>query len=281
MKVLVIGATGVLGRHVVPRLLERGHEVHATSTQPQSVERLGRIGASAFRADILDSGSLREAAKGCDVALHLATRIPRAGSGSRDFTLNDRIRREGTANLIDVSRDAGIRRYVQQSISFIYGDHGDEWIDEDAKVVADPSSAIVVMEDLVRGSGLDWCILRGAAFYGPTTGRDGAWAAAARDGSLMIPGEGTAFTSLIQEIDAARAFVMAAESAPAGSTYHVTDDEPVRYGDLFRHIAAVGDGPEPGTGGKPVPASQRVSNARIKDAIGWQPLFPTYRSGLT
>jgi len=280
MKALVVGATGVLGRQVVPRLLERGHTVRAVSTRPEAVDRLHRLGVDAFLADILDADSLREAARGCDVALHLATRVPRPGSASRDFTLNDRIRREGTANLIAVAREAGVRRYVQQSISFIYGDHGDDWIDEDAAVTAPASSAVVVMENQVRDSGLDWCILRGASFYGPSTGRDEAWATAAREGSLVIPGDGTAFTSLIQEVDAARAFVVAAESAPAASLYHVVDDEPVTYRDLYEHVAAVHDGPRPATGGPPVAASQRVSNRRLKDAVGWQPLFPTYRSGI-
>lgn len=96
----------------------------------------------------------------------------------------------------------------------------------------------------------------------------------------MIPGDGTAYTSLIQEIDAARAFVVAAESAPTASVYHVVDDEPVRYRDLYGHIAAVHGGPTPATGGPVVAASQRVSNRRLKDALGWRPLFPTYRSGI-
>lgn len=281
MQALVVGATGVLGRQVVPRLLERGHTVRAVSTRPEAVDRLRRLGVDAFLADILDSDSLREAARGCDVALHLATRVPRPGSGSRDFTLNDRIRREGTANLLAVAREAGVRRYVQQSISFIYGDHDDDWIGEDAEVIAPASSAVVVMEDQVRASGLDWCILRGASFYGPRSGRDEVWSAAARDGSLVIPGDGTAFTSLIQEVDAARAFVAAAESAPPASLYHVVDDEPVRYRDLYVHIAAVHGGRAPATGGPAVAASLRVSNRRFKDALSWQPLFPTYRSGIT
>jgi len=280
MRVLVVGATGALGRQVVPRLLERGHAVNAVTTRPEAVAHLRVIGADAFVGDILDAATLRDPARGCDAALHLATRIPKAG-GARDFALNDRIRREGTANLIAAAQEAGFRRYVQQSITFLYGDHGSDWIDEDTPLApASFASSTVDMEDQVRASGLDWCILRGAAFYGPGTGREESWAESARAGTLTVPGDGSAYTSLIHSVDIARAFVLATESAPSGTTFNVVDDEPVQYATLYPHLAVIYGGPAPKHGGSAGMASQRCTNRRLKDALGWEPVFPSFRSGL-
>src|SRR5579885_2934342 len=99
MRILVVGATGVLGRNVLPRLLERGHRVRAVARRVEQVEMLQRLGVEARLGDILDASSLLSAAKGCDAALHLATAIPRPGQPG-DWSLNDRIRREGTRNLL-------------------------------------------------------------------------------------------------------------------------------------------------------------------------------------
>src|SRR4051794_976857 len=92
MRILVVGSTGVLGRNVVPRLLERGHEVRALYRRPEQASFLAEMGAETAPGDILDRNSLLDAARGCDAALHIATAIPRSGEG--DYSLNDRIRRE-------------------------------------------------------------------------------------------------------------------------------------------------------------------------------------------
>ncbi|HEU4782728.1 MAG TPA: NAD(P)H-binding protein, partial [Ktedonobacterales bacterium] len=96
MRIFVVGATGVLGRHTLPRLVERGHSVAVVARHPEDAARLRRLGFDAYRGDILDAESLREPLRGCEIALHLATAIPtRPGTG---WDLNDRIRREGTRN---------------------------------------------------------------------------------------------------------------------------------------------------------------------------------------
>src|SRR5574341_227353 len=99
MQITVFGATGILGRHVVPRLRERGHRVRAVVRQPEQVARLQRLGMEAMLGDILDATSLTDPVADSDVVLHLATAIPKPG-GVQDWSLNDRIRREGTQYLL-------------------------------------------------------------------------------------------------------------------------------------------------------------------------------------
>lgn len=99
MNVVVFGATGVLGRHVLPRLLERGHTVRAIVRRDDQAERLHRLGFTAQIGDIVDAESVERAVEGCDAALHLATAIPRPGE-VQDWAPNDRIRREGTQHLL-------------------------------------------------------------------------------------------------------------------------------------------------------------------------------------
>lgn len=279
MRVFVVGATGVLGRQVLPRLIERGHGVVAVVRQTADVERLRRLGINAHSGDILDADSMREPLRGCDVALHLATAIPAPGP-QRDWSRNDRIRREGTRNLLAMAQEQGVRRYVQQSITFLYGDGGDQLVTEERPLLpGERISSAFEMERAVRASSLGWVILRGGAFYGPGTGAEDAWRREAEQGTLVAPGDGSALLSLIRVEDMARAVVLAAETALPGTTYNVVDDTPVRYGDLYRYVAAQMMAPEPATGGPPVP-SLGCSNAAIRRALGWEAAWPSYRSGL-
>jgi nucleoside-diphosphate-sugar epimerase len=132
---------------------------------------------------------------------------------------------------------------------------------------------------MVRASSLEWVILRGGSFYGPGTGREDAWRREVEQRTLMLPGDGTALLSLIRVEDMARAVVLAAELAPVGAIYNVVDDAPVSYGELYRYIAAQMMAPEPSAGGPSV-ASLGCSNAAIRRALGWEPAWPSYRSGL-
>lgn len=279
MKISILGATGVVGRHVLPRLLERGHEVTAVVRRKEQAHRLQHIGVRSVVGDILDHDSLQAAMAGQDCVLHLATAIPVDRRGG-DWTANDRIRREGTRTLIRSATVGGARRYIQQSIIMLYGDCAGETIDESAPLNPPPGiRSAFDMEQQVRASGLEWCILRGAHFYGQSTGTEDQWRDAARSGRLRIPGDGKALISLIHVIDMARAIVLAAETARAGSIYNVADDRPVAVRELFTYVARTVEAPDPEAGGEPVP-SLGCGNARIKADLGWHPAFPTYYSGL-
>lgn len=279
MKILVVGASGVLGRNVVPRLVERGYAVRVIARRPEQARFLEYIGAEPLIGDIFDPDSLDQAARGCEAALHLATAIPK--SGSQDWSLNDRIRREGTRNFITAASNNGVKRYIQQSITLLYGDKEQTIADESTPLQLSPvSQSAADMEDLVRASVLDWCILRGGLFYGPGTGREEEWRQAARQNRLALPGDGSGLISLVHVVDMARAVVAATEQAPSGSVYNIVDNEPVSYKRLFTYIAIQLDAAAPQADGPKYLPSLGCSNARAKQELPWQPSYPSYRSGL-
>ena len=279
MRIAVIGATGVLGRHLVPRLIGRGHAVCATARKEADLDRLKRLGAEAVPADIFDPVSLRAAVVNCDAAIHAATSIPTV-AGKGDWAVNDRIRREGTANLLAACRAERVRRYVQQStaIQHITSDVRPQ-TEEDSIGVYDRIRSALDMEQLVAASALDWCIVRGGSFYGPGTGRPEGWRSQARGGVLTLPGDGNGFISLIHVADMAAAMALVAERGQPKQVYIAADDQPATYRDLLSHVCAMeGTGP-PVPGGPVMLPSFRVSNAKLK-ALGWAPGYPSYRAGL-
>ena len=278
MRILVVGSTGVLGRQVVPRLLERGHQVRTVARKQEQVKQLQRVGVDAAVGDILDVESLKRSAAGCEVALHLATAIPKPGA-VQDWAPNDRIRRRGTQNLLTACHHAGIRRYVQQSICFLYRYQPGALADETTPFEPNPFlQSTLDMESLVQASLLDWCILRGGFFYGPNTFEDG-WREGLRQGTLPLPNDGSAQLSLIRQVDMASAVVLAAEKAPARSSYNVVDDHPVTYKELFDYLALLVGGLPPAAGGPALLPPFACRNDRLK-ALGWAPAYPSYRSGL-
>lgn len=278
MRIFVIGSTGVLGKQVVPRLLERGHQLRAVARKPEQVQILRHMGVDATVGDILDAESLKRSAAGCEVALHLATAIPKPGA-PQDWGPNDRVRREGTRNLLMACNQIGIRRYVQQSTCFLYRYQTGALADETTPLEPNPFlQSTLDMEALVQESPLDWCILRGGFFYGPGTFED-AWREALRRGTLALPDDGRAQLSLVRQVDMARAVVLAAERAPARSIYNVVDDHPVTYKELFDYLAVLVGCPAPPAGGAVLLPPFACSSDRLK-SLGWAPAYPTYRSGL-
>ena len=280
MKIVVLGSTGVLGRNVLPRLKERGHQVRAVVRRSEQAEPLEKIGIEAVLGDILRPESMQAVTAGCEAVLHLATAIPRAGY-PQDWNLNDRIRREGTHNLLAACQANGVGRYVQQSITLLYGECGDKLVDESHKL-RPPAfvQSAMDMEAMVQESSTGWCILRGGLLYGPGTWREEGWRQAARLGSLRWFEQGEAYYSPIHVVDLARAVVQAVESAAPKSIFNVVDDRPVTQRDLFRYIAASVGALEPASGGEADLPSLRCSNQKLRSELGWEATFPTFQSGL-
>jgi nucleoside-diphosphate-sugar epimerase len=284
--VAVLGATGVYGRHLVPRLVARGHRVRALVRRPEAAAMVTACGAELHRADVFDLASLRAGLAGCEVGINLATALP-GPRGGGDFALNDRVRREGTPIWVRACREAGVSRVVQQSIAMVNAAAGDAWGDEDTvfppggdDVAARAIAAAVAMEDTVRGSNLDWLVLRGALFYGPGTGFDDEWFARARAGKLRLPGDGNDWVSLVHNADMATATVAVLERWPSCRALIVADDQPARWRDLFAYVAAMAGAPAPEPGGRLGFPSFRVRNQGARDALSWSPSYPDHRAGL-
>lgn len=279
MRVAVVGASGVLGRYLVPRLLERGHTVVAVARDPSRLHFPASPGLLRIRADILERETLGDAVAGCDAAVHIATCVPRPGAPAQ-WDVNDRIRREGTANLIAACKARGVSRYVQQGIAMIVPSPDGAWVDEDAPIEAGGLQSAVDMEALVRSSGLDWRIVRGGLFYGAGTGAEEGWRRLAQRGELLIPGDGSDYLSFVHVADYAMAMVLAVEAAEGHFAVNAVDDEPVTCGQFLRDVAQAAGGLPPALGGPERLESFRASNARIKARLGWQPFFTSYRSGV-
>src|SRR5512143_1525266 len=132
MRVFVAGSTGVLGRSVVRQLCARGYEVVGLVRSQEKARLVQELGAEPVVGDILDVGSLRRAVAWSDAIMHLATAIPKkARPWGSDWAMNDRVRCEGTRNLIEAAQGNRIQAFVLQSVAFMYGDRRGQWIGEE------------------------------------------------------------------------------------------------------------------------------------------------------
>jgi len=289
MTVFVTGATGVLGRETVARLLAGGHQVRALARDADRAEAIAGVGAEPVVADIYDAGPMTRALTGADTLVHVATRIPPASRMRRAsaWAENSRLRVEGTRVLVDAALASGVARVVAESITFIYRDGGSEWLDEGAALDATPGlRPVIALENEVArftrsGAGRSGVALRFGSFYGPAARSTDEYLALARRGLAPTLGPSDGYVSSIHTHDAATA-VVAALAAPAG-VYNVADDEPLTrraYADAFARafgLRRLRITPQPIVrliGGPALQAlvrSQRVSNAALKTATGWAP----------
>jgi nucleoside-diphosphate-sugar epimerase len=285
--IAVLGASGVYGRHLVPRLVAAGHRVRALVRTPASAAAASAAGAEVRVADIFDAASLRTGVEGCEVAVNLATSLPSPAKSGGDSNANNRVRREGVPIFLDACAATGVRRVLQQSIAMVHCGGGEEWLDETTTFLAPPDGivgeAMTVareMEAIVVQSPLDWLILRGALFYGPGTGFDDDWFQRACASKLRLPEDGNDYVSLVHVADMADATVAALSRWPSRQHLNIADDDPPRWRELFGFIAASVGGPAPEPGGPARFPSFRVRNARAREALGWTPRYASYRIGL-
>ena len=306
MRVFVAGASGAIGRTLVPQLLAAGHEVTGMTRSEESAAALRSGGVSAAVADVFDAAAVRSAMEEArpEVVVHQLTALPskfdiRKLKGMYEAT--NRVRTEGTRNLIDAARAAGARRMVAQSIAFLYAPEGGAVKDEDGQVfdfAPEPFGptvgAVLHLERQVTGAdGLDGVVLRYGWFYGPGTfyAKDGSTADDVRKRRQPIVGKGDGVFSFIHVDDAAAATVTAVEGGPPG-VYNVTDDEPAPMRDWLPVFAEAVGAKRPWR----VPvwlaklAAPRMvvdlattlrgaSNARFKREFGWQPKYASWREG--
>jgi nucleoside-diphosphate-sugar epimerase len=294
MRVFVTGATGVVGRRAVPALVAAGHDVTALGRTPEKRAALERAGATAIDVDLFDQHALRQAVAGTEGVINLATAIPPASKAIRGsaWRLNDRIRTEASANLVDAALANGVTLFVQESFAPMYAGAGEAWIDEDSPLDPAPHSRSTLDAEAsakrfteAGGTGV---ILRFGFFYGP----DGSFAEdtikAVRRGLAPTVGRPDDYVASVHHEDAGSA-VAAALGVPSG-TYNVTDDEPMRRREFYEALADALGAPRPrmppvwlagltGSLGKTLGRSIRVSNRRFREDAGWAPRYPSAREG--
>jgi nucleoside-diphosphate-sugar epimerase len=301
MRVLVVGATGVIGSRLVPQLLARGHEVTGTSRSAAKAPELRAMGAEPVALDVLDAEATRKvvAATGPDAIIYQATALAGVRFGrslDKAFAPTSRLRTEGTGNLLAAARETGVRRFVAQSFaSYRYARVGglvkteDDPLDPDPPAMARQANAAMKYLDttVTEAGGI---ALRYGGFYG-----------AAKDPMVdmvrkrMFPliGNGAGITSFIHLDDAAAATVLALEhDGPA--IYNIVDDEPAPASEWLPALAqAVGARPPrriptwlatlvAGKGMVMISAEGRgASNAKAKRELGWTPRYPSWRQGFS
>ncbi len=301
MRVFVAGATGAIGRPLLPALKAAGHEPIAMTRSPDKARALAEEGVETVLCDAYDKDGLTRALAGAqpEGVVHALTDLPaeiNMRRFERDTASTGRLRREGTRNLIAAARAAGgVRRIVAESIAFAYAPEGDWVKDEDAPLatatlpfVAEP---LAELERQVRDAG--GIVLRYGQLYGPGTAfaNDGSWAANLRRRRLPIVGAGSGVFSFLHVNDAASATVAAlGHEGPA--TYNVVDDDPAPIHEWVPVYALAVGAPKPwraptwlgrlAAGRVAVWMTNELrgaSNARIKRELGWQPGHPSWREG--
>ena len=294
MKVFVAGATGVLGRATIPRLVTAGHEVRGAARSAEKADQLRGQGAEPVTVDLFDLASLRVAVDGCQGVIHMATNIPpltKAWKGTA-WSTNDRLRREGTQAIADVCRDAGVEVLVKETVSFFYADGGDRWIDEDWPVERSPFSAASLDAENITlaftGDRRRGVVLRFGLFYSHDARGLEESLKTARLGFGPMIGSASGYRASIHVDDAATA-VVASLGAPAG-VYNVAD-EPITNGEWngafaaafgFKKLRAT-PAPAMKLGGRKLSvlgASRRIDSTRFREATGWTPVYRDAKVGL-
>ena len=295
MRVFVAGATGVLGRRAVKELVGAGHDVTGVARSEAKAAELRAQGAAPAVVDLFDPDAVARAVADHDVVCNLATHIPPISRAALPgaWAANDRLRNEASHNLAAGAIAGGATRFVQESITFLYPDAGERWLDED-----EPFEPVGYVRSVLRAEaaaagftaeGRTGVVLRFAMFYGPDSSHTLDGIRAARRRLAVFPGDRDGYLSSIHTDDAATA-VLAALHAPAG-TYNVGDDEPVTrqtHADILadalqrpglrmvpRSLARLG-----GSKTELLSRSQRVSNRRFRQATEWSPVYPSIREGL-
>lgn len=306
MKIFIAGGTGAIGRYLLPRLTQQGHQVTAITRSPEKIEQIRASGATAVVADVFDRAKLTEAVLKAEpeVVIHQLTNLPAQIDPRRvtqALAQTNKLRREGTQILMEAAQMAGARTFIAQSISSYYDPAGRAPASEDEPLYQNPPAAfasivqaINSLEDTVLNtSGINGMILRYGYFYGPGTAyaADGSFAAAVRQRRVPIIGNGGGVFTFIHVEDAAAATVLALHHGEPG-IYNIVDDEPAPLRVWLPLYADWLEAPRPrrlpkfigrlaaGRFGVYYLTEQRgASNQKAKAELGWQPAHASWRAG--
>jgi nucleoside-diphosphate-sugar epimerase len=297
MKVLLAGAGGALGIPLTRRLLVRGHRVIGLTRGPAGAARLRAVGVQPVVADALDRDGLLRAVEGltADAVIHELTALKQAPLRHRGMARTDRLRTEGTTNLLAAANLLGAGRFLTQSFVLGYGyrDHGARVLTErdpfgePAGNRNDPHLAAMRSTEQQALSAPEGIALRYGLLYGADVDRVRPMLAARR-----LPVANGGVLGWVHHEDAAAATVAALEHGRAGRAYNIVDDRPASWRAVFTEMATALHAPPPPrlppwllrlaapyVTSIVVDSTLRVSNARAKAELGWQPSFPTYVQG--
>jgi nucleoside-diphosphate-sugar epimerase len=306
VRVFVAGASGAVGRRLIPQLVAAGHAVVALTRVPARTAALLAAGADAVVGDVFDRDGLLAIVRAAvpDAIIHQLTDLP-ASMNPRQleavYERNNRVRREGTRNLVAAAVQSGVRRFVVQSMATWYRPEGGLiksesdplWTDA-PEPIGEAVRTVATMETSVLRETPIGVVLRYGAFYGAGTwyAPDGAIAKRIRSRAYPIVSDGAGITSFIHVDDAASAAVSALH-ARASAVYNVVDDEPAPAAEWIPAYAAAVGAPRPLRVpvflarlivGKALTAwmttMRGASNAKIAAELGWRPKRPSWRNGI-
>lgn len=304
MRIFIAGATGVIGRRLVPALVQDGHHVTGMTRSPEKVKEITAMEAQPVLCDVYDRGKLIQVVgdSRSDLVIHLLTNLPARFQPRSTTAATDRLRREGTGNLLEAARAGGVGRLIAESIAFQYRPGGPvpkteqdaPWIDAPGSF-ADTISAVADLEHQVLNTAtIDGIVLRLGWLYGPGTwyAPDGSIGAEVKRRRYPIVGDGQGTWSFLHVDDAAGAVLAALSRDRPGAVYNVVDDEPAAVREWLPAFAAAIGAPRPlrvpawlarmVAGGTAVELSTRLvgaSNARAKAELEWTPRHSSWRAG--
>jgi nucleoside-diphosphate-sugar epimerase len=305
MRIFIAGATGAVGRRLVPRLVRAGHTVAGLTRTPAKASALRELGAEPFVADALDERSVHAAVQEArpDVIVHELTDLAGASDlrrFDRVFANSNRLRTIGTDHLLAAARDCGVKRMVAQSYcGWPYARSGGHVKSEDDALDPNPPQAMSRTLDAIRyleqavttSSAPAGVVLRYGSFYGPDTGMfDSAFVDQIRKRRVPLIGSGDAWWSFVHIDDAAEATALAIERGTG--IYNVVDDDPAPVHDWLPAVAAMLDARPPFH----LPAwlarivagehlvvmmteARAGSNAKAKRELGWRPGHSSWQQG--
>ncbi len=307
MRIFIAGATGVLGRNLIPKLLNHGHSVIGTSSTKARLRELQELGVDAVLMNGLDRDSVFTAVSSStpDVVVNEMTAISKVRNYKnfdQEFALTNRLRVEGTSHLLAASRQVKVKKVVVQSFAgWPFEQTGAAANSEEADFepsvpvrMRNSQRAIQAMEQSVlSGKPPVGVVLRYGYFYGPGTSFDleGDINKALRKRAFPLIGGGTGVWSLIHVDDAAEATRLAIESAPGG-IYNIVDDRPSKLEEWLPGLCKLLGVKPPmkmpawlgrffvGESGVYMMTQARGAlNAKAKRVLGWKPAYPDWRTG--
>jgi nucleoside-diphosphate-sugar epimerase len=307
VKIFIAGATGAIGKRLVPLLIAAGHRVMGSTRTSGKFDAIHALGAEAVVLDGLDQPAINAAIASFrpDVVVHQMTSLSSLKSlkhFDEDFEQTNRLRTLGTEYLLAAARSVGAKKFIAQSYAGWPNNRtGPRVQTEDAPYEANPPAsmrkslqAIVTLESFVRNaSGITAIALRYGSFYGPGTslGADGDVTNMVRHRKFPVVGTGAGVWSFLHVEDAAQATKLAIDRAPAG-IYNIVDDEPAEASQWLPYLADCLDAKPPrhipvwlakfaiGEAGVLFMTEMRgASNAKAKREFNWQPAFASWREG--